>query len=265
MTLPTPGAAFGENVRVSKVSGDTLTIYRGFDESVKQQAGPFAAVPPGLKVVVDTDDDFGDVGAQAVYEQEGAQPCTGPKPVPPDTFCAKVFVSPSSGTYETVKLGIANLYAGDDLHDGNVGEGIGGAAHEVGHTTGYEHSRTLSASTVDYQDCYDQMSFDSCGLPGFPGEAGPQEGIIGYDAINLQFHGWILSSDIFNRSGKSGQVTLKLHALRDPNALETLSKSTGANLEAQCRERAHLPTFASRPRAETRRGLRPSCREQRSE
>ncbi|MGO9335135.1 MAG: Ig-like domain-containing protein [Acidimicrobiales bacterium] len=225
MSLPSTSAfPFGENVRVTKVSGHTLTLTRGFNEGVKQLPGPFAAVPPGGIAVVDSDDDFAYVGPVTVYSQEGAQSCTGLA----DTFCPKIFVTAPQGAmgYTTLKLGIANLFAGDDLHDGNVNAGVGDSAHEVGHTTGYNHSRVLSTSTTDYNDCYDQMSYNACGLPGFPGEAGPPDGVLNYDAINLEFHGWIPSKAIYNSADRPlKQTTLTLHALSDPNALHALGKS----------------------------------------
>ena len=226
MSLPnTTAFPFGENVRVTKVSGRTLTLTRGFNEGVKQLPGPFQALPAGGKVVVDSDDDFAYVGPKTVYSQEGAQLCTG---APANTFCPKIFVSPPQGAmgYSTFKLGVANLFAGDGLHDGNVNAGVGDSAHEVGHTTGYNHSRVLSSSTQDYNDCYDQMSYNACGLPGFPGEAGPQDGVLNYDAIDLEFHGWIPSKAIYNSADRSlKQTTLTLHALSDPNALRRLGKS----------------------------------------
>ncbi len=237
MSLPhTSAFPFGENVLVSKVSGDTLTVSRGFNEGVSQLPGPFAAVPAGGTVVVDSDDDFAYVGPVTMYEQEGAQLCTGLA----DTFCPKMFLSPPGGAigYETLHLGAANLFAGDGLHDGNFNAGVGDSAHEVGHTTGYHHSRVLSSSTQEYRDCYDQMSYNACGLPGFPGEAGPQDGVLGYDAINLEFHGWLPPRAIYTVSDQqSSQVTVKLHALSDPNALTGLgpakpgSETTGTYLD----------------------------------
>jgi hypothetical protein len=233
MSIPTKGFAYGEDVRVSKLKGNTLTIYRGYNEGLSQQHGPFAALPPGGTVVPDTNDSFGYVGPYTVYVDQGAQPCTGPVPVPPNTFCPKVFLSKPGGAMqpETVHVGVANLVAGK----GALQAGLGESAHEVGHATGYEHSRSLLYSTQDYLDCYDQMSY-SCGLPGFPGEAGPRDGIVDYDAINLEFHGWLPSKAIYNLSNKrlNGQVTIRLHALSDPKALNDLgSKSTREYLDAQ--------------------------------
>jgi uncharacterized cupredoxin-like copper-binding protein len=135
-----------------------------------------------------------------------------------------------------VRVGVAQLFAGNGSHAGNVNAGLGASAHEVGHATGYNHSRGLVTSTQDYNDCYDQMSYN-CSLPGFTGEAGPRDGIIGYDAINLEFHGWLPSMAIYNLANKrlTRQVTLTLHALGDPKALNDLggSKSPRAYLDAQ--------------------------------
>jgi hypothetical protein len=242
MSLPdTKAFPFGENVLVSKVSGDTLTLTRGFNEGVSQLKGPFAGLPPGGTVVPDTDDDFAYVGPQTVYMQEGAQLCTGLA----DTFCPKVFLSPPGGAigYQTLKVGVANLFAGDDRHDGNVNAGVGDSAHEVGHTTGYDHSRVLSNSTNDYNDCYDQMSYNACGLPGFRGEAGPPDGVLGYDAIDLEFHGWVPARAIYSApsQGPARQVTMRLHALSDPDALKHLQSANPANGQLGTYLDVHIP------------------------
>ncbi|HWC86670.1 MAG TPA: Ig-like domain-containing protein [Solirubrobacteraceae bacterium] len=120
-----------------------------------------------------------------------------------------------------------------------------GASHEMGHGFGYNHSRPLSNSTNDYNDCYDLMSAYSCdaafsgagtdfGGSGLYntvlGEAEGSKGP-GLDAINLDKEGWIPGSRqyAFDNS-TSNQATLTLHALSDPNAL---SAPSGESLEAR--------------------------------
>jgi hypothetical protein len=128
---------------------------------------------------------------------------------------------------------------------------VGVAAHETGHGLGLVHSRKVSTSTSDYGDCYDTMSFDSCGpasdfqgtfgqnfpqcTPAQPTQcflhdsnwaaAGP-----GFDAINLDNLGWIPGGIAgphemsFDNSG-CNQSTLQLHSLND-----YLDATDGSNL-----------------------------------
>lgn len=117
-------------------------------------------------------------------------------------------------------IGIAGLGAGAVTKDGTAANGVGDSAHEVGHTTGYYHSRALSSSQTDYRDCYDQMSYNYCGLADLKSLAGPPDGIIGYDAADLEYHGWIPTRKQFNADNAPvTQSTITLHALSDQNAL----------------------------------------------
>jgi hypothetical protein len=121
---------------------------------------------------------------------------------------------------------------------------VEGASHEMGHGHGYIHSRAMTSSTTDYNDCLDLMSAYSCDqafsanpasgnfAPGSGtdyggtglyntvlGEAEGSKGP-GLDAINLDKQGWIPGPrhDLFeNKSPK--QETIELHSLADPNAL----------------------------------------------
>jgi hypothetical protein len=125
---------------------------------------------------------------------------------------------------------------------------VEGASHEMGHGHGYIHSRRLTLSTTDYNDCYDLMSVYTCVQafsanplssnfqPGsgvdFGGSGlyntvlGEPEGSkgSGLDAINLDFQGWIPGPrhDAFDNS-VSKQETIRLHSLGDPNALSAPS------------------------------------------
>jgi hypothetical protein len=111
---------------------------------------------------------------------------------------------------------------------------VEGASHEMGHGHGYNHSRRLSLSTQDYNDCYDLMSVYSCDA-AFSGSGtdfggtglyntvlGEAEGSKGpgLDAINLDHQGWIPGPrhDPFDNT-VSKQETIRLHSLGDPNAL----------------------------------------------
>lgn len=72
------------------------------------------------------------------------------------------------------------------------------AAHEVGHSFSLEHSRKLSTSTTDYNDCYDIMSYQSCSTSfegdfGAQGDAGAEAGP-GMNAVQLATAGWLSAS-----------------------------------------------------------------------
>src|SRR5712691_558118 len=104
---------------------------------------------------------------------------------------------------------------------------MGAAQHETGHGFGYSHSRALSTSTTDYNDCYDIMSFDSCNF-NFQGDFGAA-GVLndplpaavgpGLDAINLDIQGWMPTGRAFNFSNSScTQTTRDVAALNHPEA-----------------------------------------------
>lgn len=124
---------------------------------------------------------------------------------------------------------------------------VEGGAHELGHGNGYDHSRNLSFSTVDYGDGFDNMSayvgssstfsanpaavnFQPGSGTNFGGEGDLYEGVLaailknqkgpGLNSLKLDEQGWIpparrLAFD----NVPSAQQTLKLHALGDPSAL----------------------------------------------
>jgi hypothetical protein len=235
MSLPPDSLSqYGENVLVSKMSGKTITLTRGYNEGQTQLGGPFPAIGPGGTVIPDTDDDFGYVGQLKLYLQSGGQHCTRGKKLCPSISTSPRPLNPHFAiTNAPISLGVANVFAGDNKHDGNITAGVGDAAHEVGHATGYNHSRVLTSSTTDYNDCYDEMSFNACGLPGFKGLFGPPGGVIGYDAIDLEYHGWLPTRFQYNAANHAvKQVTIKLHALSDPRALR---RSKGEHLDA------HIP------------------------
>lgn len=102
---------------------------------------------------------------------------------------------------------------------------MGAAQHETGHGFGYSHSRALSTSTTDYNDCYDIMSFDSCNY-NFTGDFGAA-GVLndplpaavgpGLDAILLDVQGWMPTGRTVNFSNSScTQTTRSLAALNHP-------------------------------------------------
>ena len=111
---------------------------------------------------------------------------------------------------------------------------IGAAAHETGHSFGYPHSRALStSSTKDYQDCYDNMSFDVCrndtsslytfqgdfGAAGVLGDSTPAAAGPGLNAINLDRQAWMPGGRTFTFSNAScNQATRDMAALNYPGA-----------------------------------------------
>jgi hypothetical protein len=241
MSLPPDSlSAYGENVLVSRASGKTLTLTRGYNEGQTQLRGPFPAIAPGGTVVPDTDDDFAYVGPVGLYLQTGGQRCSSGKGLCPSISTSKLAVNRKLAITNTpVSVGVANLFAGQ----GTLSAGVGDSAHEVGHTTGYNHSRALSSSTTDYNDCYDQMSY-SCGLPGIRGVAGPPDGVFGLDAIDLEFHGWIPRRLQYNTAADHSfsQKTLTLHALSDPHALAVHGQFLDVHIPARFRIEDVSPT-----------------------
>jgi hypothetical protein len=94
-----------------------------------------------------------------------------------------------------------------------------GLAHETGHGFGYNHSRKLSTSTTDYNDCYDIMSaYATCSFSGDFGEsqlgsvnaaAGP-----GLTGILLDLQGWMPAPRVFTLDNTAcNQATLDLAGL----------------------------------------------------
>jgi hypothetical protein len=181
--------------RVSSIDTATNTIHL---------ASPWSRgyVLPGASIISDTSDDFGFVGPQTIYENHG------------------VFSFSSPGT--AFHVGLASLAAGDSAH-GSVTLAVGDSAHETGHSFGYQHSRTMYNSVTDYQDCWDEMSYDACGTNSPSTVVPPNDGAIGMDAINLETQGWIPLTMQYRYL--SGQRTIDLHALSDPNALRVVPKA----------------------------------------
>ncbi len=177
------------DVRVDSTNFATKTLHLDKPWSL----GPVKA---GALITSVTSDDFANVGPQNIWENSG------------------VFNNAGSGT--AYKIGIADLSAGDPAH-GSVTNGVGDGAHEVGHSFGYNHSRAMASSITDYYDCWDQMSYNVCGNSSPDTEAQPTDPAIGMDAIDLENQGWIPKAAKYLY--KSGQHTIKLHALSDPNAL----------------------------------------------
>ncbi|MFN2543938.1 MAG: Ig-like domain-containing protein [Actinomycetota bacterium] len=94
-----------------------------------------------------------------------------------------------------------------------------GAAHETGHGFSYNHTRALSTSTSDYNDCYDIMSaYATCSFSGDFGlsnlgsvnaAAGP-----GITAIMLDAQGWLDGGRVLDLDNSScNQTTTDLVAL----------------------------------------------------
>jgi hypothetical protein len=187
-TPPGAGRNF-TNVKVSSINFATKTL---------KLASPWSlgAVAAGAQITSVTSDDVGWVGPQKIWENAG------------------VFNNSSSGT--AYHIGIADVSAGDPKH-GTITNGVGDGAHEVGHSFGYQHSRAMTSSVTDYYDCWDQMSYNTCGQRYPSTEAGPGDSVVGLDAIDLILQGWIPNAAQFSYAG--GQHTINLHALSDPNVL----------------------------------------------
>jgi hypothetical protein len=94
-----------------------------------------------------------------------------------------------------------------------------GLTHETGHGFGYYHSRKLSTSTTDYNDCYDIMSaYATCSFSGDFGEsqlgsvnaaAGP-----GITGILLDLQGWMPAPRVFTLDNTAcNQTTVDLAGL----------------------------------------------------
>jgi hypothetical protein len=211
--LSLPIGTYGQASLVTKVHGDTVTVIRG-EGGTQAPQSQLTGVPAGSSVATISTDDQAFVGPLTEYLTPDGQPCASG-----GGRCPAISFRDSSGA-TPIQIGSAGLQAGDLSKDGTYTSGVGDSAHEVGHTTGFFHSRVLSSSTTDYRDCYDQMSYDYCGLPALPGLAGPPDSVIGYSAPNLEFHGWIPAGKQFNAKNASiKQTTITLHALSDPNAL----------------------------------------------
>lgn len=161
-----------EKVHVTGVSGTTWTITRAYEGSAAKSHAANAAV---------TLLDGGDLGA--VTPAGGAGPLG-------------VTLGGNSYTLGMVVLPPQTSQTA--------------AMHEMGHGFGYKHSRALSLSTKDYQDCYDMMSADACrndtrsvytfagdfGAAGVLGDSNPGASGPGMNAINLDRMGWLPSSRV---------------------------------------------------------------------
>lgn len=116
-----------------------------------------------------------------------------------------------------ITLGGSNFNLG--LVVGPEDYNLTGLTHETGHGFGYGHSRKLSTSTTDYNDCYDIMSaYATCSFSGDFGEsqlgsvnaaAGP-----GITGILLDLQGWMPAPRVFTLDNTAcNQATLDMAGL----------------------------------------------------
>jgi hypothetical protein len=236
--LSLPIGTYGQSTLVTKVKGDTVTVIRGDSGTAQAPQSQLLSVNAGSSVSTVSTDDQAFVGPLTAYLTANGQKCKSGS-----ARCPTISFTDSSGA-KAINIGAAGLQAGDLARDGTYTSGVGDSAHEVGHTTGFYHSRVLSSSTTGYRDCYDQMSYDYCGLPQLPSLAGPPDSIVGYSAPNLEFHGWIPADKQFNSKNASiKQTTITLHALSDPNALHD-SGYLDAHLPAKVQIEDTAPSHA---------------------
>jgi hypothetical protein len=102
---------------------------------------------------------------------------------------------------------------------------VAGAAHEMGHGFGFNHSRKLSDSVNDYNACWDIMSVFSC-VYTFTGSfggtnlgSGAAAAGDGFTAINVDLGGWLSPSRLFTHDNSAcNQTTQTLAALNAPEA-----------------------------------------------
>jgi hypothetical protein len=186
-----PNGGNAEEVHVTGVSGNTLTISRAYEGSTAQSHNSGATI----SLI-----DGGDLGI-------------------------------SGGGLVGVTLGGKSFNLGLVVLPPETN--LGSAQHETGHGFGYVHSRALSTSTTDYQDCYDVMSFDVCrnysaslytfqgdfGAAGVLNDSTPAAVSPGLDAINLDFQNWMPGGRTYNFNNSScTQTTQDLAALNHPEA-----------------------------------------------
>lgn len=119
--------------------------------------------------------------------------------------------------------GLAAVVAAEDIN-------LVGMAHEMGHGFNLPHSRKLSTSTGDYNDCYDIMSAFTCVQSftgadfGTPRASGP-----GLNAINLDRKGWIPGDRKFTLDSSScTPKTIQLASLSRNSAPGYLQARTPA-------------------------------------
>jgi len=186
---PAGGGRNYTDVRVASIDFATKTLHLSKPWSLGH-------VNAGALITSVTSDDVGYVGPANIWENSG------------------VFNNAGSGT--AYRIGLADLSAGDAAH-GSATNGVGDGAHEVGHSFGYNHSRAMASSITDYYDCWDQMSYNTCGDRSPKTEARPVDPAVGMDAIDLENQGWVPRAAKYLY--KRGQHTIKLHALSDPKAL----------------------------------------------
>lgn len=93
-------------------------------------------------------------------------------------------------------------------------QALAGIQHESGHSFGLNHSRRLSTSTSDYNDCYDVMSVFGCAYSGSYSYPGQGTGGPGLNAVQVDTQGWFPGGRQFDfNNGPCTQQSITVAAL----------------------------------------------------
>lgn len=189
-----PFAAFIADTTANNGEEVNVTGVSGNDWTVTRgyQFGPAKSHAAGAAMTLVYGSDYGNVGLIASFPMDGGH-------------------------------NLGNVVGGWDFN-------VSGAAHEMGHGFGFEHSRKLSDSTNDYNDCWDIMSVFSC-VSTFQGSFGGTNlnsqvaaAGDGFTAINLDLGGWLSPSRLTTVDNSAcNQTTLSLAGLNHPEVLGALA------------------------------------------